>query len=316
MKAMAIEQFGGKDVLKLMELPTPEPQPNEVQISVAYAAVNPVDWKIREGLLQSRLPHEFPIILGWDVSGKISKVGKEVTDWKVGDEVFAYARKSFIHDGTFAEYVCLESKNVARRPKSLSLRDAAAIPLTALTAWQALVEWAQINKGESVLIHAGAGGVGGMGIQFAKNKGCKVFTTASAKNFDYVRKLGADVIIDYQKEDFVAKVKEFAKEGVDVVFDTMGNEILKSSFKVLKKGGRIVSIVQQIPPKLGVEYGVKVGHVFVRPDGEELRQIAEMIDADHLILPEITEYSFNKLPEALETVKEGHVRGKIVIKVQ
>lgn len=296
-------------------VPTPEPAPDEVQIAVAYAAVNPVDWKIREGLLKERVPHEFPLILGWDLSGKISKVGSNVTHLKVGDEVFAFARKSKIHLGTFAEYVCLEAKNVVHKPRKLGFREAAAIPLIALTAWEALVEWAQIKPGETVLIHAGAGGVGGMAIQIAKHFGARVLTTASSPNHAYVRQLGADVAIDYRMEDFVTKAKQVSAGGVDVVFDTLGKETLKTSFSALKAGGRIVSIVQPIPEEMGTQYGVKVGYVFVHPESAYLKQIADLIDAGKITAPRITEYSLAQAGEALEKVREGHVQGKIVLRV-
>lgn len=316
MKAIAIDRFGGPEVVKLVDLPAPEPKPNEVQIAVAYAGVNPVDWKIREGLLKDRLQHIFPIILGWDVSGKVSKVGSDVKNFKVGEEVFAYARKSVVHDGAFAEFICLESQHVSKKPSKIGFREAAAIPLVALTAWQALVEWGNVQKGETVLIHAGAGGVGNMGIQFAKLAGAKVFTTASAPNHAYVKQLGADVAIDYRKEDFVTKTKQLAPNGIDLVFDCKGGETLKASFSVLKKGGRIVSIVEPISEDLGKKNGVKVGYVFVRPEEQHLNHIAELIDSGKLKLPLITEYSLQQAGEALEKVREGHTHGKIVLRVR
>ena len=175
MKAIAIDQFGGADVVKVVDMPIPEPLPNEVQIAVAYAAVNPVDWKVREGLLKDRMPYQFPIILGWDVSGKISKIGKDVTNLKVGDEVFTYARKPIVQAGTYAEYVCFDAQHVVLKPRKLSLKEAAAVPLISLTAWQSVIEWGQIQSGETVLIHAGAGGVGGFAIQFAKLHGAHMY---------------------------------------------------------------------------------------------------------------------------------------------
>lgn len=316
MKAVISEQFAGIDQIKLANIPKPEPLPNEVQIQVAYAAVNPVDWKIVEGHLKDRLPHEFPIVLGWDVSGTISKVGRDVTDLLVGDEVFAYARKPTVKWGTYAEYVCFEGKDVVRKPANLTLEQAAAIPLTGLTAWQSLVEAAKLKRGEAVLIHAGAGGVGSMAIQFAKHLGAKVITTASTENHDYVKKLGADIAIDYHKESFVEKIKEIFPNGIDVVFDTIGGKTQQESFNVLKKRGRIVSIVQPISETEAMKHDCIAHYVFVRPNGAHLKTIAELLESKAIMPPAIEIFPLEQAKEALEKSKEGHTLGKIVLKVR
>src|ERR1700733_2368139 len=190
MKAMVIEKFGHEEQLHLGDIPTPLPSDNEVQIQVLYSAVNPVDWKIREGLMKNFLPHEFPLILGWDAAGIVKAIGKNVKKFKVGDEVFAYCRKPIVKWGTYAEYVCFDADNIALKPNNINFAEAAAIPLAGLTAWQALFDFAKLKKGESILIHGGAGGVGSFAIQFAKHAGAKVITTASKQNHDYVKKLG------------------------------------------------------------------------------------------------------------------------------
>lgn len=316
MKVAFIEKFGELDQVKLGQISTPEPLVNEVQIQISYSSINPVDWKITEGYLRERMPYEFPIVLGWDLAGTISKLGPNVSQFKVGDEVFAYARKSKIKDGTLAEYICLDANNVALRPKKISLREAAAIPLTALTAWQSLFEAAKLKANETVLIHAGAGGVGSMAIQFAKNQGAKVFTTASQRHADYIKQLGADVLIDYRKENFVSKIKSLVPGGVDVVFDTIGGETLKQNFEVIKPGGRLVSILEQISDEEARKRNIQASYVFVRPDGGQLKTIAGLIDAGKVVPPHIKEYPISEIQKALNELKQGHVQGKIVINIK
>lgn len=316
MKAVIIEEFGDLSQVKMSHIPITGPLPNEVQIEVSYAAINPVDWKIAAGLLRERMPYEFPITLGWDVAGKISKLGGEVSQFKVGDEVFAYARKSKIKEGTLAEYICLDESVITHRPKKLSLKEAAAIPLVGLTAWQALFEAAKIKSQETILIHAGAGGVGNLAIQLAKQYGAKVITTASVANHPYVKKLGADIAIDYHQENFVTKIKSSHPDGIDVVFDTIGGKTLEDSFTVIKPGGRLVTIIQQIPQDIAAKYKVHGSYVFVRPDGKQLKAIADLIDSGKIIVPEIQEYPLLKAKEALIELKSGHTKGKIVIKVK
>lgn len=202
MKAVIYEQFGGAEKLRMADLPIPKPAENEVQIKIHYTSVNPVDWKIREGFLSGRFPHQFPLTPGWDAAGTITSVGKGVKNFKVGDEVFAYCRKATFNEGTYAEYICFEAINVAKKPTNISFAEAAGIPLAGLTSWQALFDVGQLTKGQTVLIHAGAGGVGSLAIQLAKWCGANVITTVSQKNVDYVKALGADLIIDYQKDDY------------------------------------------------------------------------------------------------------------------
>lgn len=315
MKAIAIEEFGDLNQLNLMDLPIPEPHANEVQIKIAYAGVNPVDWKISEGLLKSRMTNEFPIILGWDVSGTISKVGNEVTHLKVGEPVFANVRGDIIKNGTYAEYVCFDAKNVVRKPCRLSFAQAAAIPLTSLTAWQCLIEAAQLKAGETVLIHAGAGGVGGMAIQIAHHFKANVITTARTENHDYVKHLGANHAIDYTEVDTAEAVKEIAPQGVDVILDTVGPKNEELNFSLLKQGGRLVSIVAPPNSEHAQKLGFKAYYVFVKADGTQLKEIADLFESETFLPPEVEEFPLIKAKQALAQVKEGHNKGKVVLKV-
>ena len=315
MKAALIHSFGGIEKIKIEEIPIPIPQEGEVQIAVKCAGINPVDWKIADGLLQSRMEYQFPITLGWDVSGEISSVGKGVHHLKVGDPVFAYCRKKSLHDGSFAEYICLAGENVVKKPKTLSFAEAAAIPLSALTAWQSLYDTAHFKEHESVLIHAGAGGVGGFAIQFAKLTGAHVITTASRANFDYVKQLGADEVIDYTQENFVDAIHKKHSKGVDVIFDTVGGASLKASYLAAKKGGRLVTIAGVVDEALATSQNVTASYVFVHPDGKELTAIAELLDQKKILSPRVTELPFAEVTSALRTSREGHIQGKLILKI-
>ena len=315
MKAVTYDQFGGTDMLKIREYPTPEPRENEVLIKIENASVNPVDWKIREGLLKERMPHKFPIIPGWDAAGKIAKVGKSVKDYKVGDEVYAYTRKDTIQEGTYAEYIAVPADFVSIKPKKTNFAQAAALPLVALTAWQALFDVAKLKKGQTVLIQSGSGGVGSLAIQLAKYAGCKVYTTTSQSNFDYVKKFKPDRIIDYKNENFVDVIKKESPEGIDVVFDMLGGESLTDAAKIVKKGGAIVSIIQPLDKTIAEKYGILGLYWFVRPNGEQLKEVARLIDAGKVQLPHIEEMSLKDAALAQDKNREGHVRGKIVLKI-
>ena len=315
MKAMIISGFGGADRLGIAEVPTPEVQADEALIRVAYAGVNPVDWKIREGMLERLFPHRFPLILGWDAAGTVAAVGTAVTSFGGGDKVYAYCRKPIVQWGTYAEYVAMESSAVAPMPANLTFAQAAAIPLTALTSWQALFDAGQLKAGQLVLIHAGAGGTGGMAIQFAKNAGATVFTTASAGNHEYVRSLGADHVIDYQRESFVEVVKNKSPDGVDLVYVTVGGDVLRDSHRVVKPGGALVSIVDAPDVEEAQRGGIRAAFVFVEPNGAQLREITRLIETGEIRAPAITEMNLEEVPKAHELSQSGHVRGKIVLKI-
>lgn len=315
MKAIVIEQFSNSDQLKMTNLPVPKPADNEILIRIAYTAVNPVDWKICEGLLKERLPHQFPLIPGWDASGTIAAIGNKVSQFSVGDKVYAYCRKAEVQWGSYAEYIAVEESSVALKPKNLNYAAAAAIPLVGLTAWQALFDVGQLKAGQSILIHAGAGGVGSMAIQFAKNAGAKVYTTASQKNHAYVKQLGAIHPIDYTKDNFISHIKAFEPKGIDMVLDTMGGHVLQESLKVIKPGGHLVSIVEKPDPAAAEAHQIQPGYVFVRPNGKQLTEITRLIEEGKVIAPHIEEMQLEDAAFALQKVKKGHTMGKIVLKV-
>lgn len=315
MKAVTINKFGGIEETSKENLPIPQPQAKEVQIKISHAAVNPVDWKICEGYLNKLLPHAFPLIPGWDASGTVSAIGDGVGAFKVGDKVFAYCRKPTVQWGTYAEYVCFDAEHVAPMPKTLNSAQAASIPLVALTAWQALFDDARLQKGQTVLIHAGAGGVGSMGLQFAKHAGAKVYTTASANHHDYVKQLGADVAIDYKNQPFAEAVRSLEPEGIDVVFDCAGYDTLEQSYAIVKKGGCLVSIVNRPDPEECSGHEIRGVFTFVRPDGSQLREIGHLIDEGKVAPPSIKELPLDEYAKAWEQIKTQHTQGKIVLKI-
>ncbi len=316
MRAIALTAYGGPEQLQLMELPTPVPADDEVLIEVVCAGVNPVDWKIREGRLKERMPNAFPLIPGWDAAGTVAAVGRNVSTFKGGERVFAYCRKPVIQWGTYAEYVTMDAAHVAPMPANLDFAQAAAIPLAGLTAWQSLFDSACLDRGQRVLIHAGAGGVGSLAIQLARHVGATVYTTASASNHDYVRSLGADHAIDYTREDFVAAMQRLVPDGVDVVYDTVGGEVYRRSYAVLKRGGYLVSILEQPDDALMAHHGVRAGYVFVRPDGEQLGALAYLIETGAVRAPQIEELPLTDAATAQEKNRARHVRGKIVLRIR
>ncbi len=316
MKAIVIESFGGPEMLRQADVPSPEPAADEVLIEVAYAAVNPVDWKIREGMLAGMFPHEFPVILGWDAAGTVKSVGKNVTGFRTGDRVYAYCRKPKVGFGTYAEFVTMNQAAVAPMPKNVGFAEAAGIPLAGLTAWQSLFDAAKVKAGDKVLIHAGAGGVGSMAIQFAKHAGAEVLTTAGSANHAYVKSLGADEAIDYTKENFIDAVRKREPGGIDLVYDAVGGDVQTKSYEVLKKGGRLVAIVNPPVEEEARRYGVDASHVFVTPDGAQLRRIGALIESGAVKPPALQEMRLEEAAEALRRSQEGHVRGKIVLKIR
>ncbi|MDF1761752.1 MAG: NADP-dependent oxidoreductase [Coxiellaceae bacterium] len=315
MKAMAIETFGDVDIVKSMDLPKPVAGDDEVLIKITHAGINPVDWKICQGAFKDFYPYQFPIILGWDAAGVVEQVGSAVSDYQLGDKVYAYCRKEEIQHGTFAEYVVVDQNALAVIPNNISLSQAAGIPLVALTAWQSLFDFAELQSGQRVLIHAGAGGVGSLAIQFAKHAGAKVYTTASEKNHDYLKQLGADVVIDYNQQDFVATMKQLEPEGVDVVYDTVGAETQQRSFDLVKKGGVLVSIVEPPNEERSAELGLKTGFVFVAPNSEQLKKITHLIEQGTVIPAVTTELPFDQAVDALQQNLSRHVCGKLVLSV-
>jgi NADPH:quinone reductase-like Zn-dependent oxidoreductase len=293
-----------------MDLPRPALRENDVLMEIRAASVNPVDWKIREGYLQDNLHYSFPLILGWDAAGVVVEVGRGVSRFKVGDKVFS--RTDIARNGTYAEFVAVDERYVALKPAAVSFEMAAAVPLAGLTAWQALVDYAGIKHGDKVLIHAGSGGVGSFAIQLAKSRGCFVATTCSTAHVDFVRSLGADQVVDYTKGDFSLQLHDY-----DVVFDTIGGDTYRTSFKVLKQQhGVMISILEQPDHELAEKSGVRVGYLFMQPNGEELEQLGRLLESGQIkpavgkILP------LEEARQAQILSQSHHARGKIVLQVK
>lgn len=312
MKAIIIEQYGDANQLKEKDdIPVPEIKDNQVLVEMHATSINPIDWKLREGYLQEGVPFEFPIILGWDAAGVIKQVGKNVTSFQVGDEIFA--RPALTPNGTYAAYTAVDEKLLAMKPKNISFEEAAAVPLAGLTAWQCLVNFSEIKKGDRVLIHAGSGGVGSMAIQIAKSFGAYVASTASGENETFLKELGVDQFINYKEEDFEDVLQDY-----DIVVDTLGGEILNKSFHVLKEGGRLVSIAGQPDEKLAKQKGVKAGFLWLEPDGGELSELGKLMEDGKLksYIGHTFPLTENGLKEAHRLSETHHAKGKIVIQIK
>ncbi|WP_238419620.1 NADP-dependent oxidoreductase [Gordonia sp. 'Campus'] len=311
MRAITYDRFGGADVLKLTDLPTPKVGPDSVLIRVRASSVNPVDWKVREGYLAEIMDTVFPVIPGWDVAGVVEQVGLDTPEFQVGDEVFGYVRKDVVGGevagGTFAELVAAPVRTVARKPASWSFEEAAAAPLAGLTAYQT-IRRAGVQSGHTVLVHAAAGGVGSFAVQIARSLGARVIGTASETNHDYLRSLGAEPIT--YGDGVGARVRALAPEGVDVVLDYVGGDALDSVTEVLREGGTVASITDA---RARDEFG---GHyVWVRPDSADLAELARLGDTGEL-KPEIAEvFDLADAAGAHERSESGHVRGKVVVRV-
>jgi NADPH:quinone reductase-like Zn-dependent oxidoreductase len=308
MKAVRIHTYGGPEVLVYEEVLRPQPAAGEVLVRVEAASVNPVDWKIREGYLREMLPHRLPLIMGWDVSGVVEATGAGVTRFRAGDEVFS--RPDLLRDGTYAEYVVIRETEAALKPKSLDHLHAAAIPLAGITAWKSLIEAAGVTPGQRVLIHGASGGVGSYAVQLAKWRGAQVIATASAHNHDYLLRLGADEVIDYRTVRFEEVVRE-----ADVVFDTIGGDTQERSWRVLKTGGILVSIITPPPAEKAAAHGVRQAFVFIQPDAAVLAELAKLADAGKLRPSLEAVLPLAEARRAQELSQGGHVRGKIALKV-
>lgn len=330
MKAFIIERYGKSEVGRIAEMPVPSVAADEVLVKIHAASINPLDLKIREGAFKLILPYRLPLILGNDMAGTVVQVGSKVTRFKAGDEVYARASKDRI--GTFAEFISINESAVAFKPKTLNMDEAASIPLVGLTAWQALTEKADLKAGQKILIHAGSGGVGTFAIQLAKYLGATVATTTGTSNVDWVKKLGADVVIDYKTTAFEDVLQDY-----DVVLDTQGGETLDKSLTVLKSGGKLISIAGAPDPQFAKDInanwiikiasfllsfnirrkakskGVTYSFLFMKANGEHLRSIGELIDTGH-IKPVVDQvFPFEATIEALEYAGKGRAKGKVVI---
>jgi NADPH:quinone reductase-like Zn-dependent oxidoreductase len=304
MKAIQASDYGGPEVLALKQAPRPEPNPDQVLIRLKAAGVNPADWKYRGGFYKQFMPVKFPWTPGLDGSGVIEDVGTDVTSLKKGDEVYGLV------SGGYAEYALALTNEVQPKPASLTFEEAATVPLGALTAWGAVIEAAKVEKGQRVLLHGAAGGVGGYAVQLARWKGAQVIGTASAKNLDYVRSLGVQDVIDYNATPFETVVHD-----MDVVIDTVGGDITERSWQVLRPGGVFVTVAAWLPEGAGQAQNVKAMNAG-RAAPETLKQISELIEAKQL-KPEVgPRFSLVEAPRAQELSQTGHGRGRIILHIE
>ncbi|MER8399854.1 NADP-dependent oxidoreductase [Mesorhizobium sp. M1348] len=333
MKAFVVDKYNKKGTLRLAEMPEPELQDSDVLVEVHAAGVNLLDSKVRTGEFKLILPYHRPFTLGHDVAGKVVRVGSKVGKFKAGDEVYARPRDGRI--GTFAEFIAVNEADVALKPENLSMEEAASIPLVGLTAWQTLIDRANLKKGQKVFIQAGSGGVGIFAIQLAKHLGATVATTASAASGDLVKSLGADVVVDYRKDDF-----EKVLSGYDVVLNSQDAKTLEKSLSVLKPGGKLISISGPPDPEFGREKGlnlmlrlvlrllsrgirakakrrgVQFSFLFMWAQGDQLSKITALIEAGAIrpVLDRV--FPFEATNDALAYVETGRAKGKVVIKVR
>ncbi|MFJ9407953.1 NADP-dependent oxidoreductase [Streptomyces sp. NPDC101393] len=306
MKAISTSRYGGPEVLEHGEQPDPKVGPDAVLLRVKAAGVNPVDWKIVAGYLDPMMDAHFPLIPGWDVSGVVEAVGADATEFAVGDEVIGYVRKDSVQHGTYAEKVAAPVRTLARKPASLNWQEAAGLPLAGLTAYQALKR-VGAQLGETVLVHAAAGGVGSLAVQIAVALGAHVIGTASERNHDFLRSLGAEPVT--YGEGLADRVRALAPEGVDVALDFVGDGVVEVSQQLLKDRSRVASIADG-------EVTAKGGHmVWVRPDSADLTTLGELADAGKLSVPVEATFPLAEAAEAFRRSMQGRTRGKIVLDV-
>jgi NADPH:quinone reductase-like Zn-dependent oxidoreductase len=308
MKAVVVHEYGGPEALKYEDVPRPEPKEDQILVRIVAAGVNPVDAAIRSGKYAKFFGTTLPFIPGFDIAGVVEKIGAKITKFKAGDPI--YAMIDLKDGGGYAEYTGATQDGAAPKPRSLDYVEAAAVPGVALTAWQALVDTAKLTAGKTVLIHGGSGGVGTFAIQIAKARGAKVIATASTRNQDLLKQLGADVAVDYTNQKF----EDVAKD-VDVVLDSVGEDTLARSYGVVKKDGFIVSIVAR-PDQAELEKrGIQGAFISVQPNAAELAEIGKLIDEKKIKVIVSQTFPLSEAAKAQEQVATGHTRGKIVLKV-
>ncbi|WP_136518341.1 NADP-dependent oxidoreductase [Cellulomonas telluris] len=307
MRAITYSRYGGPDVLELTEQPTPKVGPDSVLVRVRAASVNPVDWKLRAGYLDQVMDVTFPVVPGWDVAGVVERVGLDTPELQVGDEVYGYVRKDWVQGGTFAELVAAPVRTLARKPASLSFEEAAAVPLAGLTAYQS-IERAGVRAGQTVLVHAAAGGVGQFAVQIAAARGARVIGTASERNHDHLRSLGAEPVV--YGDGLADRVRALAPQGVDVVLDYGSDDLVPTTRAVLAEGGTVASIVDAAArDELGGHY------VWVRPSTADLDALSALADAGQLRVDVAEVFDLADAAAAHEASAGGHVRGKVVVRV-
>jgi len=333
MKAFVVDGYGSADRVRYEEVPDPEMREDDVLVQICAAGVNPLDSKIRDGEFKLLLPYRLPLILGNELAGVVVRVGSKVRNFKPGDEVYARPDKNRI--GTFAEFIAMNEADVALKPKNLTMEEAASIPLVGLTAWQVLIERANLKKGQKILIHAGSGGVGTFAIQLAKHIGATVATTTSTANVDLVKHLGADIVIDYKRDRFEEILRD-----CDVVLNSLSKDTLKKSLRVLKPGGKLISISGPPDPEFAKDFGlnrmlelvmrllsfqirrqakrhqINYSFLFMKASGDQLRKISSLIETGAVrpVLDRVLPFESTK--EAMAYVETGRARGKVVVRVR
>jgi NADPH:quinone reductase-like Zn-dependent oxidoreductase len=305
MRAIRVYSYGGSEQLKLERVERPQPQAGEVLLRVYAAGVNPIDWKIRQGLLKDALPMTFPYTPGIEVAGVVEEVGPGVTTFEVGQAVFGQSAT-----GAYAEYVAASVEALALKPQSLSFAEAATIPVGATTAWRALFEHGGLTAGQRVLIQGAAGGVGLFAVQLAKWKGAQVIGTASTENLDFVRSLGADTVVDYTKTPVESVVQD-----MDLVLDGVGGETLLNSLAALRRGGTLISTASPPPQEQAQARGVRAMMIHSQPSSTLLQALTQLIDEGHLKVPVETTFPLGKVQQAHERSQSSHGRGRIVLQI-
>jgi NADPH:quinone reductase-like Zn-dependent oxidoreductase len=306
MRAVVAHEYGAPDVLKLEQVPRPEPNQDEALVRVIASSVNPADPLTLSGKYAKEFGTHLPLIPGYDIAGVVEKTGANVSRLKAGDAVYGYPT----FGGGWADYVTVKESEVAAKPKSVSFVEAAAVPMGALTAWQALVDIAKLQSGQTILIHGGAGGVGSFAVQIAKARGARVIATASTTNQDLLKQLGADIAIDYTKTKF----EDVAKD-VDAVLDPVGKETLTRSYGVIKKGGIVMSLVARPDPAELRKHGIRGAAISVHPDANDLAQIAQLIDAGKIKSIVTQVLPLSDAIKAQQQAATHHTRGKIVLRI-
>jgi NADPH:quinone reductase-like Zn-dependent oxidoreductase len=331
-KAFILDRYGKKGGLRMGEMPDPQMREDDVLVQIHAAGVNPLDSKIRDGEFKLILPYRLPLILGNDFAGVVVRVGSRVRRFKPGDEV--YARPDADRIGAFAQFIAIGEDSLAIKPKGLTMEEAASIPLVGLTAWQALIEKANLKKGQKILIHAGSGGVGTLAIQLAKHVGATVATTTSAANVNWVKALGADIVIDYTRDDFTTLLRDY-----DVVLNSLGGDVLEKSLQVLKRGGRLISIsgppdsdfardvgspwiLRQVMRLLSYRirkkaqrHGASYSFLFMKASGHQLREIGRLVESGIVRAVVDRVFPFEATNEAMAYVERGRAKGKVVVRV-
>lgn len=326
MKAAAITEYGNADVFEIMQLPIPQPAANEVLIKVAYAGVNPADWKFREGYNQQFFPLTFPFVLGFDAAGIVTAIGENVCACAVGDRVFTPSNLGQGQPGSYAEYVIASEDRIALIPEGMSLMAASAIPVAALTGWQALFakDQGDLQPGQTILINGASGGLGSFAVQFARWAGANVATSCSSANLDYVSSLGADFTIDYTAQNIAEEIAQWAPDGVDIILDAVGCGSLADPFALLKPGGKLVSIATLVgdgdiaaDTAEAKQRGVEKIFAIMNDVGcsVDLGKIAGLIATGTVSMPPIECFELADIAAAHNKIESGRVRGKLVLRV-